>query len=121
MSWTEFRGHLGANRYHIVLAPLPDTPFNSGRSLSKLMDAAGAGAAGLFSDRTPFRQVVSHGESGMLIGDDPRAWISVARSLLADRQATATLARNAAVLASRIGDPAILRAFWRRELALDGQ
>lgn len=118
LSWPAFREHLAANSYHIVLAPLPDTPFNTGRSLSKLMDIAGAGAAGLFSDRKPFQEAVSHRENGLLIGDDPDAWIAAAAALLADRAATETLARNAAALALRIGDPAILRAFWIRELGL---
>jgi hypothetical protein len=120
LPWTQFRSHLKAHPYHIVLAPLPDTPFNAGRSLSKLMDIAGAGAAGLFSDRAPFREVVSHGENGLLIGDDPDNWIGATTALLADCAATAALARNAAILASRIGDPAILRAFWREELMLAG-
>lgn len=119
LSWANFRRHLAANHYHIALALLPDTPFNSGRSLSKLMDIAGAGAAGLFSNRTPFREIVSHGESGLLIGDDPGEWIGAASALLADRVATAALARNAAALASRIGNPAILRTFWLRELGLE--
>jgi glycosyltransferase involved in cell wall biosynthesis len=118
LTWPAYRAFVAQERFHVLLAPLPETPFNRGRSISKLMDAAAVGAALLTSDREPFRSALTDGEGGHLLPDDPARWASAIRRLARDRQKARHLAAGAARLSGRLGDPGIAAAFWRQRLGL---
>lgn len=119
LAWPLFKQAMRRERFHMLLAPLPDTPFNRGRSITKLYDAASVGAAGLFADRPPYRGRIADGEEGLLVPDDPPAWCEAVERLAAEPGRAKTIAIQGAALAQRIGDPEILRAFWSRRLGLN--
>ena len=121
LAWEQFKQWSAQERYHIVLAPLPETPFNRGRSLTKLMDVASVGAAGLFSARRPFSQALEHNRDGLLLADDPVVWGTEIERLLDNLQATKILAQSAAITAQRLGSRQDLRSFWLRCLQLKGE
>jgi len=117
LAWADYRARMAGERFHVLLAPLPDTPFNRGRSLTKLMEAAGAGAALLASARSPFSGAIETGRDGLLLSDTPGDWVREIRRLAANREAARKLAEGSARLALRIGDPERLALFWRERLA----
>ncbi len=118
LSWTAFKRFLARERFHVVLAPLPDTPFNRGRSLTKLMDAAAVGAAGVFSERAPFNRSIVPEATGLLLPDDAGVWSSEIGRLAADLSRARTIAEGGAACVRRIGNPARLRQFWSDRLTL---
>jgi hypothetical protein len=120
LSWVQFKQFAARERYHIVLAPLPDTTFNRGRSISKLLDTAAVGAAGLFSARMPFSRAITHREDGLLLGDDPAVWRTEIERLIGDLKTARVLAENAAITAQRLGSKERLRAFWIERLEMSG-
>ncbi|MFM9846964.1 MAG: glycosyltransferase [Hyphomicrobiaceae bacterium] len=116
LAWADYRARMAGERFHLLLAPLPDTPFNRGRSLTKLMEAAATGAALLASARLPFSAAIEAGRNGLLLGDDPGEWVRAIQRLAADRDAARGLAEGSARLAQRVGDPERLVLFWRERL-----
>jgi hypothetical protein len=119
LAWPAFRRLLHSERFHIGLGLLPDTPFNRGRSITKLLDHAAVGAAGLYSARPPFSSVVREGADGRLLADDPHAWCEAIAQLCRDPDAACRLARAGYALARARGDPARLRAFWLPRLEIE--
>ncbi len=118
LAWADYQARMAGERFHLLLAPLPDTPFNRGRSLTKLMEAAAAGAALLASARLPFSGAIEAGRDGLLLSDEPGEWMREIRRLAADREVACRLAEGSARLAHRIGDPERLALFWRERLGL---
>ncbi len=116
LPWADYRVRMAGERFHALLAPLPDTHFNRGRSLTKLMEAAATGAALLTNARAPFNDAIESGHDGLLLGDDAAEWVAEIQRLTADRDAARCLAEGGARLARRIGDPDRLALFWRERL-----
>ncbi|MHC1713846.1 MAG: glycosyltransferase [Solidesulfovibrio sp.] len=68
----------------IGLAPLADTPFNRAKSPIKWMEYAASGMAGIFADLPPYRDVVIHEETGLLVGPRPEDWAKAVARLAKD-------------------------------------
>ena len=66
----------------IAIAPLAESPFNSCKSYLKFLDYGICGFAAVFSDVTPYREIVRNGENGMLVENDPEAWYRKLRYLI---------------------------------------
>lgn len=113
LPWQAFQQHQREYRLHIGLAPLLATPFNQGKSFIKFLDIAAMGGVGIYSNRSPYTEVVRHGENGLLVDDDPTAWCDGLQQLLEDPEATACMARQAAFDAQRVGDPLKAVSFWQ--------
>ncbi|KHK04484.1 glycosyltransferase [Desulfovibrio sp. TomC] len=79
----------------IGLAPLADTPFNRGKSAVKWQEYAAIGAAGIYADLPPYREVVEDGQTGLLVGPDPEAWAEAVARLTRDAALRRRLAQNA--------------------------
>ena len=118
LPWIDYRARTEGARFHALLAPLPDTLFNRGRSLTKLMEAAATGATLVVSARLPFSAAIESGRDGLLMGDDPVDWVREIKRLAVDRGTARSLAEGSARVARRIGDPERLALFWRERLGL---
>jgi hypothetical protein len=118
VAWEAFHRTLRAACFHIGLGFLTPTPFNRGRSISKVLDHGSAGVAGLYSARPPFEGAVVDGENGLLLGDDAGAWADAVLALAADPARAARLAAGGRFLASRLGDPERVRRFWLARLGM---
>ena len=118
LSWEHFKHFSACERYHMVLAPLPDTPFNRGRSLTKVMETAGVGGAGIFSARQPFSDALEHGHNGLLLEDDPALWVAEIERLAADLQMARFLAENMVTAAQRLGNKQTLRTYWSERFGI---
>ena len=117
--WTQFAAFCRRTRFHIALAPVQSTPFAMARSITKLMDQAAVGAAGIYSDRSPFAGVVTHGRDGLLVGDDATDWADAVLGLAREPARIAALAAAGATLAGKLGDPLLVRRFWLEALNIN--
>jgi glycosyltransferase involved in cell wall biosynthesis len=104
MRWNNFLAETSAGRIDILLTPLLASTFNAARAPVKVIDAARSGAAGLFSNRPPYRGFVRDGIDGLLLDDDPANWLAAIDRLIAEpleRLRLAEAARRRALALSR--------------------
>lgn len=117
-SWPRYQKIMASECYHICLSPTLDTAFNQARSINKLFDCAAFGAAGLYSSGGPMGEVIEHGYSGLLVGNDPNQWDARLRLLIEDQGQAQNLATQGVELAERVGNPDLVRGFWQEHLRL---
>lgn len=100
MSWPNYLDYTAGVRREVALAPLRPSRFNAGRGPTKFFDFARMGAVGLYSDVPPYRGFVRDGVDGLLLPDDPAAWVQAIVALAADgprRDRLAAAARERAL------------------------
>lgn len=112
LSWERYEKVLEEERFHLSVAPAVDSLFNRSRSLTRILDNAYLGAAGLYSDANPFRQVVENGRSGILVPHGRGAWYAALRNAFENPGALAGTAAGGQALAAEVGDPVKWRGFW---------
>jgi GT2 family glycosyltransferase/glycosyltransferase involved in cell wall biosynthesis len=78
--------------WHIGLAPLLDTPFNSSKSAIKVMDYAALGLCVLASDTPVYRGSIADGPAGWLVPNSEAGWYSALDRLMRDRDLRRSLA-----------------------------
>ncbi len=117
-TWAEYRQTVAGPQFHIGLAPMRPTPFNTARSATRLLDHAAFGAAGIYSDTHPFSSLIETGKNGVLVKAQPEAWCRAIMDLVDDRAACRQLASGGQQSAAQIGDPARVRQFWTKILEL---
>jgi hypothetical protein len=105
MTWSNYLAETGPGRVDLLLTPLFASPFNAARAEVKFIDAARCGAAGLYSDRPPYRGFIRHGFDGLLLDDEPQQWLAAIGRLIEDpawrlRLASAARSRALALCAS---------------------
>jgi hypothetical protein len=84
MTWSNYLLETGPGRVDLLLTPLLPSPFNAARAEVKVIDAARCGAAGLYSDRPPYRGFIRDGIDGLLLADDQRLWLAAIAQLIED-------------------------------------
>lgn len=119
VSWPQFGEFCKRTRFHIAVAPVQRTPFAMARSITKLMDHAAVGAAGIYSDRPPFSSVVTHGRDGILSGDAATDWADAVLGLVSDPARMAQIASAGSALAATLGNPVHVRRFWIDALGIE--
>jgi Glycosyl transferases group 1 len=118
MDWNSYRRFVGANKFHVALAPALDTQFNRARSPSRILDNAGYGAVGIYSDRQPFSDWIVHNDNGLLVADEPNSWVAAIEDLLNNRSKSKAIAENGKQCALQLGDRNRMRQFWLDKLAI---
>ena len=91
MPWRDYLAYAGTVTYQVGLAPCFDTEFNRARSHSKVFDITRLGAAGIYSNVTPYREKVIHGQTGYLCANEPGKWVAVLKRLLNDEDLSSSL------------------------------
>ena len=94
MDWGTYLLDTGNRSVELLLVPLMAGAFNAGRAPVKFFDAARLGAVGLYSNRPPYKSFIRHGEDGLLLPDDPQAWLDAIKTLLSDHSRRITLAKQ---------------------------
>jgi Glycosyl transferases group 1 len=92
MRWPSFLAETGQGRCDLLLTPLLESPLNAARAPVKFIDAARCGAAGLYSDRSPYRGFIRPGIDGLLLGDGQKEWLEAIEWLIRDSEARHRLA-----------------------------
>lgn len=99
-------------RVQIGLAPLPDTPFHRCKYWNKFLEYGSLGIAGVYSATPPHADVVVDRETGLLVPNEPDAWLAALRELVEDRPLRTRIAANAAAIAEgRFSEAALLPAW----------
>lgn len=108
MRWPSYLAETGPGRVDVLLTPLLESPVNAARAPVKFIDAARCGAAGLYSDRPPYRGFIRHGVDGLLLGDQPREWLEAIEHLIDHAETRRKLAEEGRRRALRLsrGEPA---------------
>jgi len=91
MPWKDYLAYAGTVKYHIGLAPCFDSDFNRARSHSKVFDITRLGAAGIYSNVTPYKEKVVHGKTGFLCTNDQDKWVAALTMLLRDQELRTSL------------------------------
>lgn len=110
--WPAYKRLLARTRAHLSLAPLLETPWNLGKSMIKLIDAAQLGAVPVFSDVAPYRRLIDNGVQGGLVANDPAAWLACLSDLVEHPGRLREMAAHAQQRALELASPARARAFW---------
>lgn len=84
MPWPAYRAYTAATRRDIGLAPLRPSAFNAARGAVKFMDYARMGAVGLYSAVPPYAGFVRDNTDGLLLPDEPAAWVEALVALACD-------------------------------------
>lgn len=116
LNWPEYRNYISNTQVSIFLAPLSDTPFNRAKSFIKFCESAMTGAAGIFSNRPPYSDIISHQVNGLLIDDGITNWCDGIKYLINNPEEILRIARNGQALANQSAHPDLLVNFWRQEL-----
>lgn len=82
MSWEKYLEYSENVHYQVGLAPCFNTPFNQTRSHTKLFDIARAGAVGVYSNSSPYQDVIMDGQTGILVESNTQDWIEAISKLL---------------------------------------
>ncbi len=80
--------------WDIGLAPLPDTDFHSCKHFNKLVEYAGFGICGIYSDVVPYRGAVQDQYNGLLCPNNPDAWVNALIQLIDNHSLRQNIAQN---------------------------
>ncbi len=103
MPWKDYLAYAGTVRYHVGLAPCFDTHFNRARSHSKIFDITRLGAAGIYSDVTPYADRVVHGSTGLLCANVLDKWVAATIHLLCEKKLQTSIHAKAAAWCTNQG------------------
>ena len=95
MSWPNYHAYTSLGGLQIGLAPLLPGRFAAGRSSTKFFDFTRCGAVGIYSDIEPYAGFVRHSLDGLLVKNDPDAWVEAILSLVRDGNMRARMAQAA--------------------------
>ena len=82
ISWGQYLERSKQLNYQVGLAPCFDSPYNKARSHTKLFDITRVGAVGVYSNESPYKEIIIPGQTGILVENNPQAWIEEISKLL---------------------------------------
>ncbi len=95
MNWENYLHYTRTHPGDIFLAPLLDGDFNQARSPTKFYDSVRLGAAGIFSNVTPYANLVDSGVDGLLLENEISHWQQALHQLIVDPSIRMRLAEGA--------------------------
>jgi hypothetical protein len=95
MRWENYLAHTASHPADIGLAPLLPSRFNAARGPVKFIDYARQGAMGLYSRVPPYEGYIRDGVDGLLLPNDPDAWVEAILRWSADAGGRRRLAQAA--------------------------
>lgn len=94
MDWETYLLDSGNRQVDLMLTPLLNSSFNKGRSPTKFFEAARLRAAGLYSNREPYKGFVRDGVDGLVLGDDIEEWLDGIDDLISNPVRRQRLSEN---------------------------
>jgi len=68
-------------QFDIGLAPMLDTPFHNSKTNNKMREYGACHCAGVYSNTPLYASHVIHGETGLLVDNNPEAWAEAVKQL----------------------------------------
>jgi glycosyltransferase involved in cell wall biosynthesis len=87
-----------AQKCDMAIAPLVDNEFNQFKSPLKFLQYSAVGLPAIYSNCTPYREVVIHGVNGILTNNDQKSWIEAISKCIGDRNKLSEIAKQAKTL-----------------------
>jgi hypothetical protein len=81
-NYNRFLKEFSRRGFDIGLAPLLDDIFYRSKTNNKFREYGAAQIAGIYSDVDVYRSCVVHGETGLLVANDPQCWYEGLNSLI---------------------------------------
>lgn len=94
----DYRGFLEykiSRQWDIGLAPMTGGLFEACKTNNKYREYGGCRVAGMYSAASPYVECVRHGETGLLVENDPGAWTAALVALIEDPPLRAAIAERA--------------------------
>lgn len=85
-SYEEYQQKVLELNWDIGLAPMPESDFHACKYYNKLVEYAGFGIAGVYSNVLPYTEGVSNRENGLLCDNTSEAWIGALSELIEDTE-----------------------------------
>jgi glycosyltransferase involved in cell wall biosynthesis len=79
----------------IGICPLVDNEFNRNKSCIKYLEYSAIGAATIASNVSPYKEVITNGQNGLLVENTTEAWVDAISRLIKDKRKREALAHNA--------------------------
>lgn len=83
-AYSEYQSLMKELHWDIGLAPMPDSAFHRCKHCNKLVEYAGFGIVGIYSDVIPYSNAVEDGVTGLLCEDTENAWTAAISRLVED-------------------------------------
>lgn len=99
-SYEEYQNKMRELNWDIGLAPMPDTEFHSCKHFNKLVEYAGFGVCGIYSDVLPYKGAVLNRYNGLLCANDTEAWVRAISILIEDSAVRRNISNNCLLQAS---------------------
>jgi glycosyltransferase involved in cell wall biosynthesis len=97
VGYDDYAAAVGAMKPDILVAPLDDSRTSRSKCPNKYLEYSIAGAAGVYSDVSPYSQTIVDGDTGLLVADDEASWTAAIARLAEDdalRRSIAAAARR---------------------------
>lgn len=79
----------------LAIAPLVDNEFNQYKSPLKYLQYSAVGLPGIYSNCTPYKEIVADGENGILTKNDPDSWYRAISQVQQEREKLKSIAEKA--------------------------
>lgn len=93
-SYESYQKMMQQLNWDIGLAPLPDTEFHSCKHYNKLVEYAGFGICGIYSDVPPYSGAVQDQYNGLLCANSTDAWVNALTRLIEDSELRQRISHN---------------------------
>lgn len=93
-SYESYQKMMQKLNWDIGLAPMPDTEFHSCKHFNKLVEYAGFGICGVYSDVSPYRDAVKDQYNGLLCINSTDAWVNALTRLIEDSELRQSISNN---------------------------
>ncbi len=86
MTWENYLDYTKSHTVDIGLAPLLDSMFNHARGPVKYFDFVRMNAVGVYSNVSPYSDIIIHDINGLLISNSPSVWVDTIINLVNDSE-----------------------------------
>lgn len=93
-SYREYQKKMRKLNWDIGLAPMPNTEFHSCKYFNKLVEYAGFGICGIYSDVLPYKGVIQDQYNGLLCQNNTEDWVKALSRLIENSDLRQSISDN---------------------------
>lgn len=83
-SYHQYKTFMFSRKWDIALAPLPNSPFHSCKYFNKFLEYGAIGAAGIYSNVSPFTLIIENYKNGLLVNNNVASWYKAMVKMVED-------------------------------------